>query len=415
MKMKTLNLIAFIALMFCISFFVNLGYASGADFILSTSLSTYEPYPAEPGDYVNLKVVMRNTGAIAAENATFELLPEYPFSMDSSDSPTKNYGKFPSGEQIMLSYRIRVDENAVTGTQPLKLRYRASNNEIWIVTSYNITIRTIYATLAVDKVELAPSVISPGEKGTVTIVLDNMANSFLRDISVKLDTSSSSLALAPVGSTTEKKIKTIAPRAIKNVSFDIFVLSSAESNVYKVPLTITYYDDLGNNYTKIDTVGIIVGGQPDITAEIDETSVQTKGKTGEVKIDLINKGLLDAKFLEVELKKSSDYEILSSNPLYLGNLDSDDSEIATFKLFINKDADKNAVLPLTLKFKDANNVGYTTTENINLRIYDSREIRKYGLNNGSRKGTWLLIVILIIGGALLYKKVWKKRKLKREK
>ena len=45
----------------------------------------YEPYPAEPGEYFDLWLKVRNIGNVEAPDFKFTLKPNYPFSLDPSE------------------------------------------------------------------------------------------------------------------------------------------------------------------------------------------------------------------------------------------------------------------------------------------------------------------------------------------
>lgn len=95
----------------------------------------YEPYPVSPGESFDLWIKVQNIGQNDAPNAKFQLVLNYPFS--SSDNLVQDYGNVPgvvnalkdkkAGEispqenQIVLKYRINVDNNADAGINYVKL------------------------------------------------------------------------------------------------------------------------------------------------------------------------------------------------------------------------------------------------------------------------------------------------------
>ena len=101
----------------------------------------YEPYPVNPGEYFNLWIKAENTGRELAENVIFELMPEYPFSLDSNEDPIREYGKLSSEEPVVMEYKVRVSKNAVEGTNEIDLKYKKnSDDSSWIYETFDIEV-----------------------------------------------------------------------------------------------------------------------------------------------------------------------------------------------------------------------------------------------------------------------------------
>lgn len=116
----------------------SISYRSSSARIQLTQLK-YEPYPVNPGEYFDLWIKVQNTGTSPTENATFELMPEYPFSLDSNENALRNYGELHA-EPAVFHYKVRVDKDAVEGTNKLKLRYRTDNIYEWLTISFDIEV-----------------------------------------------------------------------------------------------------------------------------------------------------------------------------------------------------------------------------------------------------------------------------------
>lgn len=99
------------------------------------NLLKYDPFPVNPGESFDLWVQVQNIGQKDAENVTFEILNEFPFSSEKPIityefvSGTINaYKNMKAGEQIpqenklVLKYRVKVAENAKDGENNLKLK-----------------------------------------------------------------------------------------------------------------------------------------------------------------------------------------------------------------------------------------------------------------------------------------------------
>ena len=134
-------------------------YIQGIDY-LKTVLVSQDPSPADPGGYVELLFKIENWGTEDAQNVTFELLPEYPFSLDPGVSAIKELGTIrglqTGSNAFYVKYKVRVDEDAIDGESEIKVRYPRGSN--YITETFDITIsdpRTDFEVLAQDSTTLA--------------------------------------------------------------------------------------------------------------------------------------------------------------------------------------------------------------------------------------------------------------------
>jgi len=128
------------AIDFEINYTISKGYQSGSSTIQVSQLK-YEPYPVNPGEYFTLWIKAENTGSELTENAVFELIPKYPFSLDANEDPVREYGKLGAEEPVVLEYKIRVDKDAVDGTNEIELRYNTEADEnSWIYKEFDIEV-----------------------------------------------------------------------------------------------------------------------------------------------------------------------------------------------------------------------------------------------------------------------------------
>ncbi|MBU0758050.1 MAG: COG1361 S-layer family protein [Nanoarchaeota archaeon] len=401
---------------------------------INISVMNQDPDPVGPGRYVDVRFKIENGGIAIAEGVEIELVPEYPFSVESNEEVIRSLGDVPGyghgRNAIVQKFKVRVDSNAIEGENMLHLRYKLGDS-VWITQEYPISIRTIDATISIESVVTEPEKIRPGEPAKVKIKLKNMADSDMVDVSLKFDLGLSTVSLpatisslslydsvpfAPLGSATEKKIKRIKPNEEVTFTYDIISYSNAEPRVYKIPIQIKYYDELGTEITKNDIVGLMVGIKPDLTVLIDETDLYVGKYNGEVSLRLINKGFTDVKFLDVYLEETDEFEILSPKEVYIGNVDSDDYETADFKIFIitgdeksESKSEKSISLPISIEYKDANNIAYSDSMDIELKLYSAK---KLGISNGNSNNTFLIILAVVVIGYFIYRGIRKKNRKK---
>jgi hypothetical protein len=115
-------------------------YSTSSAYIKINQLK-YEPYPVNPGEYFTLWIKAENIGRELAENAVFELVPEYPFSLDTNEDPVREYGKLSSAEPVVMEYKVRASKNAVEGMNEIELRYKTDSKDgSWIYEKFDIDI-----------------------------------------------------------------------------------------------------------------------------------------------------------------------------------------------------------------------------------------------------------------------------------
>ncbi|MEM4336823.1 MAG: hypothetical protein QXG86_02350 [Candidatus Woesearchaeota archaeon] len=381
------------------------------------SVLKYEPFPVAPGRYFNLWLKIENKGDIEAPDLMFKIKPEYPFFLDINENPERKIGKLESHQSAVINYKVRVDEKAVEGDSFLHYEYKTAPNKNAVENTIAIRVQTPKPVLSVLSVKTEPSKIAPGEKSEISIELANTGYSPLWDINVNLGvyipittttTTYQELPFTPLGEGNQKTIYNLIAGEKKIIKFVIMADPDAESKPYKIPLQITYYDALGNNYSITPIAGVVVGSEPEVYTLIETNDVYKKGQLAELPIKFVNKGTGDIKFMNVKLKNSEYYTIVSSDTYYIGKIDSDDYDTAVFKIIIKKIKDKQVEIPIEYTYKDSNNQNYFKNETLILKIYTASELGKGSNNSG------FIIVSAIVLIAVIYwrykKWVGKKRK-----
>lgn len=343
-----------------------------------TTLLSQVPDRVEPGNYVDIRVKIENVQASTVEDLEVQLLPEYPFSLDSGEPALKRYGTVGGGnygeDAIIAKWRVRVDENAVEGDNDLKIRYRVAGNE-WVQPSpLQVSVKTVDAILNVKSISTIPERPSQGEEFTLNIELENQADTFFRNLKLTLDSDT----VIPLASTNEKRLKIIQAGESENVSFDLITKGDADSVIYTLPLEIVYYDNEGSAFTKNVSFGMVITQEPKLITNVDSSEIVTTGQRGEVSLSISNLGVDEVKFVTVTMQDTDEYEVLGNREIYLGNIDSDDFETATYQVYMTGNA-QNVPLVATLTYQDGLNREYMQEVTLALPLYTRSEAAKLGL------------------------------------
>ncbi|MEM2139082.1 MAG: hypothetical protein QXM96_02930 [Candidatus Woesearchaeota archaeon] len=427
MKNKLKFFITFILLI------IAFGFANAQTPAINITLMNQNPDPVSPGNYVELRFKIFNSKPdTIAENFQIMIEPKYPFSLDSNEEKVKNLGSlvgYGNSQNVQIvKFKVRVDEKAVEGLNPITIKYK-HNRLDWLSQDFNVDVQAVDANLAIVSVKTEPEKIKPGEEAIVNVKLKNMAMTALKDITLKLDLTMSSflksttlsatdsinafnaMPFAPLGSSTEQKIYTLSANEEHTFSYRLIAYPDATSKIYKVPIILSYYDNKGNQYTKSDVIGLVVGTKPDMSVIIDETDLYVGKKTGLVTIKIINKGFTDIKFLDVKAKDNQNLQILSSKEVYIGNVDSDDYETAEFKVYTNGNLDtkteKTIKFPVVVEYRDANNNFYSEEYDLDLPILSQSKLSEQKSSGGFN---FVVLAVIVILGVFAYKRFSKRKK-----
>jgi hypothetical protein len=146
---------------------------------------------------------------------------------------------------------------------------------------------------------------------------------------------------------------------------------------------------------------------PNLKVFVKENTILSGNSRGEITIEIANVDVADVKFLELTLLPNEEYMLLSSsNYVYLGDVDSDDTESEDFEIYVKDIKENKLTIPVNLKYQDSNENKYEQNVNLNINIYSSGELYKYGLK---QRSIILPIVVIIIGAGIGYF-YWRKRR-----
>lgn len=253
--------------------------------------------------------------------------------------------------------------------------------------------------LLIESVSSNPASIEPGEQADVSIVLKNIGDKDIEDIEVNVNLAN--LPFAPVNSVTEQVIDKINDGDNERVEFNLVALPDATPGIYKIPLSVKY-----GNIVKESIFSLNVESKVSLDVSVGDSKVYSVGDTGNVDIEIVNKGLGEIKFLTVKLVQSNAYDILSNEQVYIGTIASDDFDSAQFNIHLNE---KITSLPVIVEYRDINNKLNSKVINLNFNTYTKEEAKKLGLVKTSKAPQIIITIVVLIILYWIYRKV-KKRK-----
>ncbi len=371
--------------------------AGGA--MVTASILRYEPTPAEQGNTVDVWVQLSNAGT-KAERVAIKFQPEYPFSLAQGVKGEVDVGTLAAIENKVVKFTLFIDPNAPNGDRNVKFLYKHGAIDTWAQLEAPITLQTQNAVLVIDDYRVEPMPVVPGQTFNVTLKLRNAGRIGVKNLDIGIDLPEGTFSTMGTGA--KKRIDYIAAEETETLSFQMASDTSTAVKVYSVPVTLSYQDERNKQYSDVTKISLVVNAKPEVSLTVDSTKFRKKTAPGTVSLKIINKGVVNMKYVSVKLIETPDYEVLSStNEAYVGNLDSDDFETVDFVI---KPKVSEPRLKVQLEFKDPYNVDFSESYDLPLRIITAKE-----LGNGGLPWGWIILAVAVVGGIIYWRIRRKKR------
>lgn len=354
---------------------------------LDVSLVKVEPSVVTPGSLFSVTFEARNSGTSDARNVQFELLSSAGLEVEGDEEV--DFSTIKAGEKITLSWLIEVRESASPGFKSLELKVDDGDEQSVFVP---VQVRSLEATLTVDAFSTKPSRVAPGEEITLIVDFRNNARFSLKNVKATLDLTTT--PFSPVNGINENVIDGLDAGERVQTHFELIAGPESEAGTYKIPLSLRYFDEFGVQYNQSSLLSITIGSVPALVISQEDSSLVI-GQRGETSIKFVNNGLTKVKLLTVTVALHN-AQLLSSNSMYLGDIDADDFQTIDLVLLPQK-APVSAELQFT--FKDANNNDFNEKITLPLTVYTPAQAEELGIIERSNAMVYVLIVGLL---AVLY-------------
>ena len=256
--------------------------------------------------------------------------------------------------------------------------------------------------VALETVSVQPSPALPGQDIVITISLKNNLDKNVKDVSFSLDLTD--LPFISQGSS-EQGVKEIREDKLENLGFVIRVSDTAKPGDYNIPYILNY-----QNATSIKkgTVGVRITAEPDLSFSLSAENAVI-GQKGRITLKIINKGLGDARFVSVKMLEDG-FTLLSDREVYIGTIDSDDFETASFNVIFNQE---QSTFRATVSYKDIENK--ESIQNINLAVaaYTKEKAIELGIVKKDLGWIYGLVAALIIAIWIVVRRIRKAFRKKR--
>jgi len=222
----------------------------------------YEPYPAQPNQIVHLWIKVQNVGEESLDDATFKLIPEYPFSLPEGYSGILREGDLKAGESRILEYDIKVAKDAVEGYYDLTVgacadtdcnNYQKMAFQLYVNTGGVAKIETL-----VDNFDS----ITGGSPGSITLSIVNRGDLDIKFLVLSIGKSDAYTLLNP----DKIYVGELASDDFETINLNLY----ASPNITKtkdvtMPITLEFTDINDKEYTLNQDVTFPVYSKEDLS------------------------------------------------------------------------------------------------------------------------------------------------------
>ena len=268
--------------------------------------------------------------------------------------------------------------------------------------------------------------IFPGEQGTISIDIDNTGNFDIEDVTFAIDLGGKkifnslgvlveetvALPFSILGSS-EKDLDDLDEKDDDRVHFTLRAATDITPGDYNIPYTLKYVnadDVLRTVIEQTGSFGLRVSAKTDIDFAVETRGEAIVGRGGKISLEIINKGLGEIKSVYVQIYPSG-FELLSKDKIFIGTIDSDDTDLATFDVIYRS---TSPMLSAIIQYKDFDNNDQTATISLPIKVYTEERALELGIIQEDRRGTYVGVVIVLIIIWVIYRKVKKRRRRKKK-
>jgi hypothetical protein len=249
----------------------------------------------------------------------------------------------------------------------------------------------------ISNISFQPAMVAPGQSFQISFKITNEGDQFVRDIITKLALPDK---VSPYNGVSSDKRALLNSGESADMLFNLIVAPDTIEGLYKIPVTVEYVNHIGDDREENETLTLIVSSKPNLFAEVKATDIYQGNEIGKVSITIANNDIANIKFLTVELKDGAGFTKVNSDTVYVGDLDSDDTQGIDFKISVNKGT-KEVDLPLHLTYKDSMNKDYSEDVIVKLFVRTPGEL---GIKNNTPIKVFFVLVIIGLAAFWYYRR-----------
>lgn len=401
---KRLRSLIFFSLFILLFMTNNALAADGAD--LKVSILKYEPVPAEIGEYVTVWIKIENQGYAKTEDLSLQIVPDYPFSIDSAENAVVSIGILSPGNAAVEDFRLYTDPSAKQGTSTIEVWYQEDTGGTWVKKEFELKVGsdTFDSRGNIELVEdpvQEPDVFMPGDSGTISFTLRNSATDYSVTIDGEQYDTNARIQSATLSGVDGIRVTTdtyygngvIGPGESVDLTYNIEVDNNTSDGTYYLDLSIVGSSHSYNNNwripVKVDSSSVRVIPSKPLT-------LQNGAGTLEFDVANIHPNALSS----VSVKLDADGIDFSPSEYFIGSMDADE----LFTIQVAAKATKQDIsFPVNLTV----HADYRNGLNEHTELIAVRQLDQTVVEEGAGAGTYAVIILLLAiagGGYVFYRR-----------
>jgi len=242
---------------------------------------------------------------------------------------------------------------------------------------------------------------SPGEEQEISLKVKNTIDKNVEEVSVDLDISETPFVIMSA-----EEVDEVDEDDTETLDVMLKVSNNARAGDYSISYTLTYtIEGESDSIEKEGTFTLTIEANPELSYSVNVEN-PIIGNKGKIKFTIVNKGLGDAKFVNIKINPQG-YTLLSANNDYVGTIGSDDFETMNLDV-IFKEA--NPVLNAEIEYRDFDNQKITQSVTLPVKIYSNEEALSLGIIQKNNTVLYIFIGIACLGSWFIIRKIRKKKR-----
>jgi len=372
---------------------------------LSETLLNQDPDPVEPGEYVELRFKVEKQGNEELKDIQYELVPEYPFSFDGSDTPIKKLGDWigtsDEKEYYSLYYKLKVDKDALEGTYEVKLYQSSAANPNNKEVEFDIRVgESEEANLLIGQVKTNPAkLIADYDEGLIKVEVVNVGDGKAEEAIIELNLPEG--FEESFGYSTRVNLGTIEAGSSKTAEFYVDTIEGLTKGNHKATLNIQYKEDEDKVEDEVKTIeqdfDISVFGRPEYKIVDTQIDLLSPGKDGKIRFKINNIGSRESDSTSVQIFKDSSQPFdFPEKSNFIGKMDVNNNGEVVFDVETDADAEaKEYKLKIQIRSIVDGDV-LTEDETISV-VVDSAPKAKPGESLTMRFGIYGIMILVGLG------------------
>ena len=257
MKKLIISVITILLIISTASAATNLPDISGSNIIIESS--TYDPAPAEPGNYLDLYVTIKNNGGKSIKNLNLQLEDRYPFAVvDSIDNEIK---ELVNGREKLIRYKIYISEDVLSGDYSIPIKACTNKDCSNIIKESNIEISVNAGSTPIMEIGLDDyNLITPGSLNEIIITSVNKGKQGIQFLTIDLKNTDEYTVI----STPRKYMGELLTDDFERETYTIYVSEEIKnSKSIELDLSVEYSDMNYKKYNENEKLTLNVYTQKD--------------------------------------------------------------------------------------------------------------------------------------------------------